>query len=395
MSGLAPPRVVSDASVAEVAHLLTQAPLVAIDTEFHTEGRYLPELFLVQLHVPEVGTWIVDPLAGDHLARLAPALLGGCTWLVHAGQQDLRLLTQALGGVADVVLDTQVAAGLISPVYPDALDRLVARWLEEPLPKAAQLSDWSKRPLTAAQTTYAARDVLCLPGLWDAILSDARGLGREQLVLDACATVRDEALTPNPHAWRRIVRNSSAQPRAAAILRELMAWREGEAQRTNRPAAFILGDAMLRQITKGAPSSLGDLAANRRMKPRLVERHGPALLAAVHRGQQIPEADLPWTAPRGSAAADRVAWITLLASTLGRARSFAPRLALPEHLIEQVAALGAPTRADVAGILGSWRDTLLGEELFSGLQGQLSLTLKDDHVFADRSTQERGKSEGS
>lgn len=375
------------------AHLLTQeslpaaiaqlaaAPVLAIDTEFHTEGRFAPELLLVQVHIPGGDTWLIDPLVPGLLAALGPAMLGGSTWLVHAGFQDLRLLSTALGGVANTVLDTQIAAGLLGTWYPVGLADLCERWLGRRPEKSATMSDWSRRPLTAEQVAYAAEDVVELPELWAAIASDAEQRGRMPAVFAACAEARYGALAPaDPgERWREIAMSGDPDRAEAGVMCALVEWRDEQARRADRPANFILGDGTLRQLARARPTHVDQIAANRRISPKTVDRYGRAILQVIAAALASDPTSWPDPVRRGAPEA-RVADMLELATTVrGQAESFATRLVLPRRLAESLARNPSHT----APILGVWRDALIGDLVRDVLDGRGALVIRDGELRFD------------
>lgn len=369
-------------SVAAASAQFAAAPLLAVDTEFHTEGRFAPELLLVQVHVPGGDTWLIDPLVPGLLPSVGPALLGGSTWLVHSGLQDLRLLATALGGVATTVLDTQIAAGLVGTVYPAGLADISERWLGRRPEKSSTMSDWSRRPLTAEQVAYAAEDVVELPRLWDALAAGAASLGRTDAVLAACDEARTGALTPpDPNdRWRDIASGGDPDRQEAAVLCALVAWRDEQARRSDRPPNFILGDGTLRQLGRARPTHVEQIAANRRISPKTVDRYGRALIEVI--AKAVASDPATWPDPiRRDAPAARVADMLELTTTVcGQAGAFATRLVLPRKTAESLARRPGDSRALLAG----WRDALLGDVVRDVLDGRGALVVRGGELRFDR-----------
>ncbi len=371
-------------NVGALVEALSARPVVAVDTEFHAERRYWPELLFVQLHVPEVGIFLVDPLVRDVMRALAAPLAQTAAWIVHGGRQDLRLLRQALGGVPEQVFDTQVAAALVEPAGRSGLDALLRRFLGRPLCKAIRMADWSRRPLPEAQLAYAAEDVRWLPELWEVLASEARVLSRSEALVAACAEARSAALDADPtdDAFRYVTRDLDLDPLEAGTLRALMVWRDRVAQREDRPPPYVVGDATLRELARSRPSSPEDLAQHRRLNERTVARHGAGLLAAI--STPTPVADLPVRAPRASPASRRLAWMEGLAALLGAERHFAPDLVMPRERLESLACATSPSASDVELALGGWRCDLIGADLHDALEGRVALALGSDDVSLQR-----------
>ena len=145
-----------DSSVVSIAERLRTVPNYAIDTEFHREKTYFPQLALVQIKVEEE-TFLLDA------PRISPSALADlfrndAVAILHAAQQDLEVLALACGAKPELIFDTQIAAGFVGYSTP-SLASLVQRELNISLPKGDRLTDWLRRPLTSDQCSYAASDV--------------------------------------------------------------------------------------------------------------------------------------------------------------------------------------------------------------------------------------------
>ena len=145
----------TDDGLAELVDRLRGAPLYGIDTEFHRERTYWPQLALVQIGWPG-GIALVDPTAID-IGPLGEILTGPGVCIMHAADQDLEVLDRACGVLPSTLFDTQVAAGFLGFSSP-SLSSLAERLLGLRLTKGDRLTDWMQRPLTAGQRTYAAAD---------------------------------------------------------------------------------------------------------------------------------------------------------------------------------------------------------------------------------------------
>jgi ribonuclease D len=360
---------------------------VAIDTEFHAERRYVPELYLVQIHVPggpgEPGdTWIVDPLRDDLLARLAEPLRG-VPWVVHAGEQDLKVLSVALGGLPAVVLDTQIAAGLVSNHWPAPYQALTARYLRVKLEKGETLSDWSRRPLTPAQLQYAALDVQHLLPLWDRLAEALDTLDRREPATLACDEARCAALDgPDPtEAFREIGAAPTLDPPSLRVLQELAGWRLKRAIATNQPVRSVLADGVLVDLARRKPITEGSMRENRRM-PKRLGRDAAQIVELIVRATHRPEGAVPPIVRRRTPQWRSAAWLQLWGEWLGEARSFAAGFVLPRRLVDALVSDPPPDRAAICDRL-TWRDPLCGDALLDALGGRVRLRLSGPDVAAE------------
>jgi ribonuclease D len=340
-----------DALVAELRPL----PLLAVDTEFHAERRYLPALLLVQLAAPDGRAWVIDPLAVP-LTGLGPAL-DGKEWITHGGTQDVRLLHAATGALPGRLLDTQLLAGLSGLPWPARLGDLAQAVLGEPIDKGAALEDWSRRPLPPHQLSYALTDARVTLRLADALRS-APG-ARLDWAYAAGQELVNDALQVNTDAqWQQLEVAARLDGPARATLSALLAWREVEAEAQNIPPHQIFTNPMALDLARRAPADLGALARNRRLPPQLQKKHGAALVGLIQKAAHAPPPPGPTVQ---SLALSRA--LAVWAEIAGPALGIAAGLALPEPLRGALALHGRSA-------LRGWRAEALGDRLVAFLDGR-------------------------
>ena len=226
--------------------------LVAMDTEFIRERTYYPQLALVQLAVPgEV--ILVDPLAPGVAALLAGFLENpAITKLMHSASEDLQALSRGCGAVPSPVFDTQVAAALAGMGSGLSYLKLVEQVTGVTLEKGETRSDWLRRPLSDSQLKYAADDVLHLHAVHGVVEAKLRALGRlDWLQADSDRAIRNARLDsddPNPHLAVRGAQSLDGPGQAR--LRRLLAWRDAEARRSDRPKSWVLDNELAVQLSR-------------------------------------------------------------------------------------------------------------------------------------------------
>jgi ribonuclease D len=358
------------AELDELIDVLAAQPRYAIDTEFHREKSYFPRLALIQFAWPG-GLVLVDPLTVDPapLRRLfaSPALA-----VAHAAQQDLDVLTHAIGAIPEHLFDTQVAAGFVGYGTP-SLSSLLQGELGVTPAKGDRLTDWLRRPLTDAQCEYAAADVASLLDLQDQLVTELRSLGRLGWVEEACEELRTRpagAIDPEV-AWVKLKDARSLRTRARAVAQAVAAWREREAAATDTPVRQVLPDLAILGIAQRQPTTLEELAQARGVDERHRRgRLGRELLAAVAAGKAARPPALP----------DAVDELD---------RSKRPAVTLVSAWVSQVArdaridtALLA-TRADLLAVIRGdqsarlahgWRAELVGDGITRLMDGHAALT---------------------
>ncbi len=353
-------------------------PALALDTEADSLHHHPAKLCLIQLADGAGSAHLVDPLALPGLHPLGALLADAATVkVIHAAENDLAWLKRGLRLTVRGLFDTAVAARFLG-VATLGLDGLLKRYLDvDPVP-SRQKDDWSRRPLTPAQETYALHDVLHLIPLRARLREELRALGRLGWVEEECealAALPVPERPPDPDAWLGLKGARLLDPRGWAVLRELHAGREALAVELDRPPFMIVGNESLVALAARRPATAEEIAAVPGCSPTVVRRAGPMILAAVRRGLELPEVHLP--RPRATprprvpgvvrrrAEALRV-WRARVAQTVG----LEPGVVLPQRVIDRLAAAPPEDRAGLAAVEGvrDWRAALFGDDLLKALR---------------------------
>src|SRR6195952_2829366 len=277
-------------------HRMHGERFITVDTEFMRERTYWPELCLVQI-AGEHEVAVIDAEAdGIDLSALGPLFADGAvTKVFHAARQDIEIFVLRYGDVPRPMFDTQVAAMVAGFGDQVGYDALVASLTGGTIDKAHRFSDWSARPLSSAQITYAAADVTYLRDVYlrlsRRLAQDNRlsWVAEEMAILNNPATYRADPDT----AWERL-RPRTSNRRLLYILKEVAAWREREAQRVNIPRQRLIKDEALLEIAATAPANAEALARVRGVTRGFAEgRSGTALLEVLSEARRVPDADLP------------------------------------------------------------------------------------------------------
>lgn len=341
----------------------------ALDTEFHRERTFFPKLALIQV-AWEKQIALIDPLAVD-VSQLRRVFDTDITVVVHAGQQDLDVLRHAVGSVPRRLYDTQLGGGFLGYGTP-SLGSLVSAEIGITPAKGDRLTDWLRRPLTAAQLNYAAADVAYLLEIHDRQLDELSRLGRLAWVEEVCAELlqRGSGPTDPDRAWLKLKDARSLKPSGRAVAQSVAAWRERRAMATDVPVRHVLADLAILGIAQRQPCTVEELAQCRGVDSRSVKGAiAQEILEAVRIGKSAPTPE----APPSSDDLDRdirpavallAAWIAQLAKD---ERIDASLLATRADLVAQL-------RGDAGARLGSgWRAELVGDGLSRLLQGSAGL----------------------
>ncbi len=369
------PVLVSDTeSLRAVCERLRSEEFVTVDTEFMRERTYWPILCVVQLAgAGEVV--VVDAEAdGIDLAPIAELMAEpAVTKVFHAARQDLEIFLHRFGALPASLFDTQVAAMVAGYGDQVGYDSLVASLTGGQIDKAHRFSDWSARPLSAAQITYAAADVTYLRGVYEKLRAKLEREGRLDWVAEEMA-ILSEPLTfrPDPdRIWERL-RPRTNNRRMLGILREVAAWREREAQRIDIPRGRLLKDESLLELAAVAPRDADGLARVRGVARGFAEgKSGAGVLAAIETARAMPEEALPASPERQNLRPSPalVALLKVLLAAKSEQHGVAPRLLASSDDIDRLAAEDEP---DVPALAG-WRRQVFGEDALALKGGQVAL----------------------
>lgn len=369
-------------SLAALCTRLRRESFVTVDTEFMRERTYWPELCLVQL-ASDHEVALVDSLApGIDLAPLGELLADPAVLKVfHAARQDVEIFLLKFDAVPTPLFDTQIAAmvaGYGDQVSYDGLCRSLAG---TQIDKAHRFSDWSARPLSAAQMAYAAADVTHLRKIYTALDAKLRREGRLGWVAEEMAALAEPATyrTEPDSAWERL-RPRTGNRRFLGVLQAIAAWREREAQRINIPRQRLVKDETLLEIAATTPASAADLARARGISEGFAKgKSGAGLLAAIEAGKAAPEDSLP-EAPKDRAGPPAspalVALLKVLLAAKSEEHQVAPRLLASSDDLDRLAS-GAGGELPA---LHGWRREVFGDAALALKSGKLALGVDGKRV---------------
>jgi len=362
---------------------LAAHPFVTVDTEFLRETTYYPRLCLIQMAGPDLADAVlVDPLAPD--MDLAPfmALMAdrNVVKVFHSARQDLEIVWNLGQIVPEPLFDTQVAAMVCG--YGDSVsyEQLANDLAKARIDKSSRFTDWSRRPLTDAQLTYALSDVTHLVKVYEALAAQLEKNGRLAWLDEEMAILSSpETYQADPeNAWKRLA-GRLRKAKEVAVLMEVAAWREREAQSRDVPRGRILKDDALIDIAVSAPRSVEALGRLRTI-PNGFERSrtGADILEAVSRGLARDPATVPMpdrSRGRGNTGAV-VDLLKVLLKAVAEQEGVAPKIIAT---VDDLEAIAENDMADVAPLHG-WRRALFGEKALALKNGQLGLVLERGRV---------------
>lgn len=354
---------------------LCQTSAYALDTEFHRERTYLPQLALVQLASKD-RIALVDTLTVD-VRGLSRAFEAETVCIMHAGSQDLEILELECGAVPGRMFDTQIAA-LFCGYRTSSLGKLVEGFLGIQLDKSSQLSDWTRRPLPADDLRYAASDVAHLLDLRDALLERLREQGRVEWAEEEIERLRSkDRSSPEPETlWWKLRGKTKLNGRARGVAQELAKWRDQVAREQNRPARTVLSDMALLALAQRPARNVEQLRSVRNLDLRRF-KHSNEVLSTIQRGVELPKnaVRLPPKKPENLPNVEGVIALCLawLAQRAGREGLDVTVLGTRDDVTSLV--LRQPSR-----LSSGWRDALVGRELRAIIDGTAALRVNGSEL---------------
>lgn len=372
--------ITSSSDLKELVGGLLKQDAVALDTEFHGEKRYWPDLFLVQI-AGGSGPVAVDPLEVQDLSPLADLVSSDSTVkVIHSARNDIDVLMHHLGTCFSNVFDTQLAAAFLGFDRQPSLSNLVKAECGIMPKKAQTLSDWSIRPLGQDQVEYALDDVRFLLEIYRNQVSKLSELGRLDWYRQEAAYLTDPATYANSihRSFRKIRSRSKIRAGRLSVLWALLKWRENAARELNRPRNFVARDHVIGAITAMAPGNLKNLSRLRDVTDGFISRWGEEVLDVVQGALGAPDdyPEVPRHHSRPGVSARRDILRIFLKQESCRL-GISPELLLSRDLIDALAKDPPGTEEELASIeeLSGWRSEALGNELISLLNGTLALKI--------------------
>ena len=360
---------------------LARHPVVTVDTEFLRETTYYPLLCVIQMASADEAV-VIDALADGLDLKPFYDLMADerITKVFHAARQDVEIVWHDAGIVPAPLFDTQVAAMVLGYGDSIAYDHLVERITGHKLDKSHRFTDWSRRPLSHEQIVYAEADVTHLRDVYASLSADLAKRNRAEWVKEEMAVLTSPAtydVKPS-NAWERL-KGRVRKPRELAVLMEIAAWREQEAQSRNVPRGRILKDDALMEIVTQAPQSVERLGSLRAL-PKGFERSrwGEDVVDAVKRGiardpQSLPRLERHKPSVNGSATVELLK--VLLRMTAEKNAVAAKVIAT----IDDLDRIAADDEADIAALKG-WRRELFGEAALALKHGRMALAIDKGRV---------------
>ena len=358
-----PVSIVTTEALAAFCDRMSSEEFVTVDTEFLRETTYYPKLCLIQVAGKDEAV-LIDPLADG--IDLAPffALMSNENVLkvFHAAKQDFEILYILSGTLPHPVIDTQIAAMVCGFGDQVGYEAIVRKLVGAAIDKSSQFTDWTRRPLTSKQATYALSDVTHLRTVYEKLREELDKTGRATWLNGELENLTDPATyIVNPEESYKRIKARIQNKKQFGVLISIAAWREREAQNRNVPRGRILKDEALAEIAIQMPQKPDDINQLRLVsKGTANSSMGSAILKMVAEGQARDPKTIPDFKGRNdemSAAAQAAAEVLKLALKVAcENEGIAPKLLASAAEIDAIA---LDDNAKVP-LLEGWRRDVFG-----------------------------------
>lgn len=358
-------------------------PFVTIDTEFLREKTYYPKLCLIQIGDPDKNAVAIDPLAeGLDLAPVFDLLANPNVLKVfHAARQDLEIFFNMTGKVVAPFFDTQIAAMVLG--YGDSIgyENVVRSATGHQIDKSSQYTNWSIRPLSEKQITYALGDVIHLCDVYLKLVEQLEQKGRSNWVFEEEKTLSDPKTYENDprEMWQKI-KIRSPKPKNLAVLRELAAWREERAQRKDIPRSWIMRDETLADMASQMPTDIESLKKIRNIAAEFIKPNkADQLISLIKKGAGTPKEDCPTvekSKPLSPSVSAKIDILKMLLKIQSAECGVAAKLIASSEDLEILASEKTP---DIPALHG-WRAEIFGNDAIALINGELAIGLKNANI---------------
>ncbi|GAC13570.1 ribonuclease D [Aliiglaciecola lipolytica] len=261
----------------------SNAPAIAVDTEFVRTRTLYPRLGLIQIY-DGVTLVLVDPLGIEDLSPLANLLTNpNVVKVLHSCSEDLETFWHSLNVIPNPIFDTQFAACLLNKGATLGYAALIELMLDIKLDKGESRTDWIARPLSEQQCQYAANDVLYLFQVYPELHEQIEALGRTEWVYQEMQqlALKKSVNLPADLAYLNIKNNWKLSGLSLYVLKQLAKWRIEQARIRDLALNFVVRESNLVEIALTLPTHKGAIFAIDGMTPQEARIHGDVLLSLV------------------------------------------------------------------------------------------------------------------
>ncbi|EJF88682.1 ribonuclease D [Bartonella tamiae] len=363
--------------------ILRQSQFVTVDTEFIRETTFWPELCLIQISSDELSV-LIDPLS-ENIDLSSFFTLISDTQVVkvfHSARQDIEIIYKMAGLIPTPLFDTQIAAAICGYGETISYDQIVNRITGDTIDKTSRFTDWSARPLSENQLSYALADVTYLRQVYRVLNEELEKKGRSDWLNEEMSVLKTPKTydLPEDEAWKK-VKGRLRKSRELAVLQKIAAWREREAKMRNIPRGRVLKDEALIEIATQQPKDEASLAKLRTITKGW-ERSSSAhsLLEAVNEGMLTDTAQLPQIikhVPLSESVAAAIDLLRVLLKIIAEENKIAARIIATSDDIEKIA---KHQKYSTISAMQGWRYEMFGKKAEDMLAGRIGFYFDDGKI---------------
>jgi len=366
--------IINNADLAQQCEHWQQLEFVALDTEFVRVNTFYAKVGLIQVSDGQ-NVWLIDPLLIDAWQPFADLLKNpDILKVLHAAGEDLEIFSRVCGALPVPLFDSQLAAAFLNLGIRLGYCALVEKTLGVSLCKGETRSNWCQRPLSPAQTQYAAEDVLHLARLYQALHPQLSAQKMAWLLEDGAQMMTALRQPPSPElAWQSVKLAWKLSAPQRAVLRAICAWREQTARERDRPKGWIVHESALWPLACFAPDNLAALSRIEGIDPQTVRRDGQTLLALIKQAAALPPEQwpLPLPAPLPPSAKKTLQILREVVEQQAQRLNMAAELLLRKKVLQDLLQSGFPDGPwQLPSSLCGWRREVLGEPLLMALEAK-------------------------
>ena len=359
-----------------------KATWIGCDTEFISEGRYQPDLCLVQVST-ELGDYILDPLSIGDLNPFWERFCREDTLAVtHACRSELEFCYRAIKRMPPRLFDVQLAAAFVGLGYPLNFKSLASQTIHVELEKSETLTDWSRRPLLSAQLKYAIQDVCYLGDIVVALQRKLNARGRtdwfERESIEYMETLQNAFTEEN---WRKISGPTVKTRTELAVVRELWRWRRDRALSRNTPPHRVMRDDLIVALAKRHSADPERVAVTRGLSGKPDSPWIREICGVIQTAMDLPEAQKPRIS-NNNYPVYKVAsqLVHLLLTQYCQRRQISPSLVMTTRDVREAIAAreGTLPAEEHSRLRSGWRAEFLGDFLDAVLDGRYAMQIKGD-----------------
>ncbi len=245
---------------------IERSSAICVDTEYDSFRYFREKLCLIQIKAAN-STYLFDPLITLDLSFLGSTFSDpNIVKIIHAGDNDIRILKRDYGFEFKNIFDTHIAAAILGCQHL-SLNSIISQYLGVELNKTKKMqrSRWGNRPLTDEQINYAVRDTQYLTDLCVRLKDEIEQKGLEKAASESFEKMtavkwHEKTLDFNGHL--KIKGAKDLNRYQLRRLQTLYRWRFKKAKETNIARFMLLSDQNildLSKIEKGSVKSLGTI----------------------------------------------------------------------------------------------------------------------------------------